>query len=65
MLKNVHEAKFEKLLFPIAEVVLDPEQLKYVTFDGFFNQTLMHEMSHGVGPGKIKRMEKILKFVKS
>jgi len=52
MLKNVHEAKFEKLLFPIAEVVLDPEQLKYVTFDGFFNQTLMHEMSHGVGPGK-------------
>ena len=55
MLKNVHEAKFEKLLFPIAEVVLDPEQLKYVTFDGFFNQTLMHEMSHGVGPGKIKK----------
>jgi hypothetical protein len=53
MLKNVHEAKFEKLLYPIAEVVLDPEQLKYVTFDGFFNHTLMHEMSHGVGPGKI------------
>jgi len=55
MLKNVHEAKFEKLLYPIAEVVLDPEQLKYVTFDGFFNHTLMHEMSHGVGPGKIKK----------
>jgi hypothetical protein len=53
MLKNVHEAKFEKLLYPIAEVVLDPEQIKYVTFDGFFNHTLMHEMSHGVGPGKI------------
>ena len=55
MLKNVHEAKFEKLLYPIAKVVLDPEQLKYVTFDGFFNHTLMHEMSHGVGPGKIKK----------
>ena len=55
MLKNVHEAKFEKLLYPIAEVVLDCEQLKYVTFDGFFNHTLMHEMSHGVGPGKIKK----------
>ncbi len=54
MLKNVHEAKFEKLLKPIAEVVLDPEQLKYVTFDAFFNHTLMHEMSHGVGPGFIK-----------
>ncbi len=53
MLKNVHEAKFEKLLKLIAEIVLDPEQLKYVTFDAFFNHTLMHEMSHGVGPGFI------------
>jgi hypothetical protein len=54
MLKNVHEAKFEKLLKPIAEVVLEPEQLKHVTFDAFFNHTLMHEMSHGVGPGFIR-----------
>ncbi len=54
MLKNVHEAKFEKLLKPIAEIVLEPAQLKYVTFDAFFNHTLMHEMSHGVGPGFIK-----------
>jgi len=54
MLKNVHEAKFEKLLKPIAEIVLESEQLKFVTFDAFFNHTLMHEMSHGVGPGFIK-----------
>ncbi|MBN1637566.1 MAG: peptidase [Ignavibacteriales bacterium] len=54
MLKNIHEAKFEKLLYPIAEQVLDEEQLKYVTFDAFFNHTLMHEISHGVGPGFIK-----------
>lgn len=54
MLKNVHEAKFEKLLKPIADIVLAPEQLKHVTFDAFFNHTLMHEMSHGVGPGFIK-----------
>ncbi|HEX2960326.1 MAG TPA: peptidase [Ignavibacteriales bacterium] len=53
MLKNVHEAKFEKLLIPIAQIVLDPSQMKYVTFDGFFSHTLMHEMSHGVGPGFI------------
>ncbi len=53
MLKNIHEAKFEKLLKPIAEIVLVPEQLKFVTFDGFFNHTLMHEMSHGIGPGFI------------
>ncbi|MGD8779491.1 MAG: peptidase [Ignavibacteria bacterium] len=53
MLKNIHEAKFEKLLYPIAKVVMDEEQLQYVTFNGFFNHTLMHEMSHGIGPGFI------------
>lgn len=53
MLKNVHEAKFETLLLPIAKIVLDESQLPFVTFDGFFNHTLMHEMSHGVGPGYI------------
>jgi len=53
MLKNMHEAKFEKLLKPIASRVLDAGQLKYVTFDGFFNHTLMHEISHGVGPGTL------------
>lgn len=54
MLKNIHEAKFDKLLKPIADQVLDKNQLKYITFDAFFNHTLMHEISHGVGPGFIK-----------
>lgn len=53
MIKNMHEAKFEKLLKPISEIVLDESQAGYVTFDAFFNHTLMHEMSHGVGPGYI------------
>jgi hypothetical protein len=54
MLINVHEAKFSQLLKPISEIVLDESQLQYVTFDAFFNHTLMHEMSHGLGPGFIK-----------
>jgi hypothetical protein len=54
MLKNVQEAKYKKLLVPISEIVLDDSQLLYVTFDAFFNHTLMHEMSHGIGPGFIK-----------
>jgi hypothetical protein len=53
MLKNVTEAKFEKLLMPIADIVLDPKQLKYVTLNSFFTHSLMHEMSHGIGPGFI------------
>jgi hypothetical protein len=54
MLKNVAEAKYNKLLIPIAEIVLDPEQLQHVTFNSFFTHSLMHEMSHGIGPGYIK-----------
>ncbi|NNG26245.1 MAG: peptidase [Ignavibacteriaceae bacterium] len=53
MLKNVSEAKFEKLLKPIAEIILTPEQLEHVTFNSFFTHSLMHEMSHGIGPGFI------------
>ena len=54
MLKNVAHAKYEKLLIPIAEIVLEPDQMQYVTFNSFFTHSLMHEMSHGVGPGFIK-----------
>ncbi len=53
MLKNVHKAKFKKQLKPIAERIMAEEGLANVTFDGFFNHTLMHEMSHGIGPGII------------
>jgi len=54
LLKNVQEAKYKQILIPIAELVLDTEQMKYVTFESFFTHTLMHEMSHGIGPGFIK-----------
>lgn len=54
MLKNVAEAKYNKLLIPIAEIVLEPDQMQYVTFNSFFTHSLMHEMSHGIGPGFIK-----------
>ncbi len=54
MIKNMHEAKFEQLLKPISEIVLEKSQAEFITFDAFFNHTLMHEMSHGLGPGFIK-----------
>ncbi|HEY6437215.1 MAG TPA: peptidase, partial [Ignavibacteriaceae bacterium] len=54
MLKNVAHAKYDKLLVPITNIVLDQEQIKYVTFNSFFTHSLMHEMSHGIGPGYIK-----------
>ncbi len=55
MLKNITEAKFEKIMIPIAQEMLDPDQMKYVEFDAYFNNVLMHEIAHGLGPGKLER----------
>lgn len=48
-LKNAMRAKFDKILVPIAEMVIAPEQQKHVTFDAFFSNTMFHEVSHGMG----------------
>jgi hypothetical protein len=50
MLKNVQEAKFNKTLIPISKVVLDPSQLRELSFEAFFTHILMHELMHGLGP---------------
>lgn len=53
MLKNVIEAKYEGILVPISEQLLEPEIQGFVSKDAFFNETLFHEVSHGLGPGII------------
>jgi hypothetical protein len=53
MLKNISKAKFDKILVPIAKKLLDPEQMEHVDFETYFNNVLMHEMAHGLGPGNI------------
>jgi hypothetical protein len=55
MLKNILRAKFDAILTPIAKVVLVESQQKHVTFDAYFNHVLLHEMSHGIGPGRIEK----------
>jgi len=50
MLRNVIRAKFDKILKPIAETVLVPEQAGRIGFDAYFTRILMHELSHGLGP---------------
>ncbi len=50
-LKNAMQAKFDQILLPIAELVIDPEQRKYVKFDAFFENTMFHEVAHGLGMG--------------
>lgn len=48
-LKNAMQAKFEKILMPISEVLIDPAQRQHVTFDAFFTNTMFHEVAHGMG----------------
>jgi len=50
MLKNVQEAKFSKILQPIAGRVLSAADRKDLSFDAFFTHILAHEMTHGIGP---------------
>jgi hypothetical protein len=50
MLKNVQEAKFERVLLPIAAVALGKADRANVAFDPFFTHILMHELVHGLGP---------------
>jgi hypothetical protein len=47
--KNVMQAKFEKILKPIGEIVISPEQRKHVKFNAFFENTLFYEVSQSLG----------------
>ena len=53
MLKNVQEAKFEKVLTPISMVALPADERADVSFEAFFTHILMHELMHGLGPSTI------------
>ena len=53
MLKNVQEAKFQKVLTPISGVALGSADRAKVSFDAFFTHILMHELMHGLGPHQV------------
>ncbi|MBI2380071.1 MAG: hypothetical protein HYV16_04875 [Gammaproteobacteria bacterium] len=53
LLKNVMEAKFERILKPMAEHILVPEQAKLLDAHYFGMEVLFHELSHSLGPGSI------------
>jgi len=48
-LKNAMKAKFDKILVPIADLLITPDQRKHITFDAFFENTMFHEVAHGIG----------------
>jgi len=48
-LKNAMKAKFDQILVPISDVLIDESQRKYIKFDAFFSNTMFHEVAHGLG----------------
>jgi hypothetical protein len=48
-LKNAMRAKYEKILEPIADVLIDESQRQHITFDAFFSNVMFHEVAHGLG----------------
>lgn len=54
MLKNIQEAKFNKVLLPIADRVLTKHAQSEVAFEPFFTHIVAHELMHGLGPQQIE-----------
>ncbi len=48
-LKNAMQAKFDEIVEPIADVLIDESQREHITFDAFFANTMFHEVAHGLG----------------
>ena len=53
ILRNVLGAKYDRILKPMASLVLVPKQASDVTQRYMFMETLFHELSHSLGPGSI------------
>ncbi|WP_027586239.1 dipeptidyl-peptidase 3 family protein [Prolixibacter bellariivorans] len=50
-LKNAMRAKFDKILVPISDLLIAPDQRSHIKFDAFFENTMFHEVAHGLGLG--------------
>ena len=48
-LKNVMKAKFDNMVVPISNLLIDPKQRPNINFEGFFSNVMFHEVAHGLG----------------
>lgn len=48
-LKNSMQAKFDEILLPIAGLLIAADQRRHIEFDAFFENTMFHEVAHGLG----------------
>ncbi|MFZ0634204.1 MAG: hypothetical protein WA755_02070 [Candidatus Acidiferrales bacterium] len=48
--KNFMDARVNYIILPLAQRVLEPDQAALASGEGYLAATLMHEISHGLGP---------------
>lgn len=48
-LRNAMQAKFDKIMKPIGEIVIEPSEQNNIKFDAFFWNVTFHEVAHGLG----------------
>lgn len=48
-LKNVMQAKFDHMVVPISQLLIDPSQRANINFNAFFSNVMFHEVAHGLG----------------
>ncbi|MBI1807258.1 MAG: hypothetical protein HYR76_09435 [Ignavibacteria bacterium] len=52
--KNMFTARFNTIIKPVSLRLIDPQQQRYLSDEGFFQVVLMHEICHAVGPRTVK-----------
>ena len=52
--KNMFEARVGKVIVPISRELMVPEQAKQVSAQGVFENVMMHELSHALGPRYVR-----------
>jgi hypothetical protein len=48
-LKNSMQAKFDRILVPLADELMAEDQRRHINFDAFFSNVMFHEVAHGLG----------------
>jgi len=48
-LKNAMQAKFDRILLPIAGALIAEDQRGHINFEAFFSNIMFHEVAHGLG----------------
>jgi hypothetical protein len=53
--KNFMDVRVKEVILPLAARVMDAEQARRASADGYLASTVMHEIAHGLGPAFVRR----------